>query len=596
MSISSGRNTELNEAKEDLRRQTTSTDSYEDWLKDAGVVDRTAQINIMKDLFGTRDMSLNKPISEMTSIEKLQAYSIQYGLLDDQFKAIGRDRDRDIPHTFEKIDEIFDPKFINRMINGVETKVRQWDSTKGLEDIIVKPNAVRNIIKAFLSPTTESELTGTSMDYYGAIDWKYGGDSHYKKLSAAEKILVLQRDITFMKGSTTWQEELQRQQLIASTETENKMETDPEKNWNKIMDKKASGFGNIKPGGSLYDRGLPLGFNLSKGRVGLNFDGGNAEGVQKLLMAMGRQNQTKFMNDQQRDRFENILHGSVETKDTGYDEFGMYIKGADGERYNLPQGKTITINGQEMPLEVWQNIKRAKKQKGLAFTAEFIRSQMALLGQGMPIGTQQALLEAGIGGAAELAIQTATAYAESITQTSFTEGVTRDERGNIIDDNRQKAPAAFQAAQGRAEAMGRESWNREQAANRTMSSGSLNIMHWLPAVEGVTDADREAFQNMARSHNQSVDTIAKDVKWGRSREQDLGGMRANAMVNAKRLRDTILKRIEGEKLAAANYASILGISAVSALATLRDQSQGEQTLMDQVAFQQRLDAMSSGVV
>jgi hypothetical protein len=121
-------------------------------------------------------------------------------------------------------------------------------------------------------------------------------------------------------------------------------------------------------------------------------------------------------------------------------------------------------------------------------------------------------------------------------------------------------------------------------------------MHWLPAVEGVTDADREAFQNMARSHNQSVDTIAKDVKWGRSREQDLGGMRANAMVNAKRLRDTILKRIADEKLAAANYASILGISAVSALATLRDQSQGEQTLMDQVAFQQRLDAMSSGVV
>ena len=448
-------------------------------------------------------------------------------------------------------------------------------------------SAVDQIKLNYLSSLDSSSTGGgASMDYYGAIDWKYGGDSHYKKLSAREKILVLQRDITFMKGSTTWQEELYRQQLIASTETENKMETDPEKNWNKIMDKKASGFENIQPGGSLYDRGLPLGFNLSKGRVGLNFDGGTTEGVQKLLMAMGRQNQTKFMNDQQRDRFENILHGSVETKDTGYDEFGMYIKGADGERYNLPQGKTITINGQEMPLEVWQNIKRAKKQKGLAFTAEFIRSQMALLGQGMPIGTQQALLEAGIGGAAELAIQQAEAYNETIYKT-------KDDRGMFID---MKAPAQFQAAQGRAEAMGRESWNREQAANRTMSSGSLNIMHWLPAVEGVTDADREAFQNMARSHSQSVDTIAKDVKWGRSREQDLGGMRANAMVNAKRLRDTILKRIADEKLAAANYASILGISAVSALATLRDQSQGEQTLMDQVAYQQRLDAMSSGVV
>jgi hypothetical protein len=396
-----------------------------------------------------------------------------------------------------------------------------------------------------------------------------------------------------MKGTTTWQEELYRQQLIASTETENKMETDPEKNWNKIMDKKASGFGNIQPGGSLYDRGLPLGIKDGKAFGGYVFRDGkrhegalpSTEGVQKLLMAMGRQNQTKFMNDQQRDRFENILHGSVETKDTGYDEFGMYIKGADGERYNLPQGKTITIEGQEMPLEVWQNIKRAKKQKGLAFTAEFIRSQMALLGQDMPIGTQQALLEAGIGGAAELAIQQAEAYNETIYKT-------KDDRGMFID---MKSPGIFQAAQGRAEAMGRATWNREQAAQRTGASGGVNVMHWLPTGEGVTDADRAAFQSLAKGHGLRLQAEVDKVKQG-GRERDLGGMRHEATQNAIQLRDRILKRIADEKIAAANYASILGISAVSALATLRDQSQGEQTLMDQVAYQQRLDAMSSGVV
>ena len=577
MSISSGRNTELNEAKEDLRRQTTSTDSYEDWLKDAGVVDRTAQINIMKDLFGTRDMSLNKPISEMTIIEKLQAHLIQYGLLDDQFKSIGRDRDR--PHTFEKIDETFNPKFINRMINGVETKVRQFDSPKGLENIVVKPNAVRNITEAFLSPTTESELTGTSMDYYGAIDWKYGGDSHYKKLSAAEKILVLQRDITFMKGTTTWQEELYRQQLIASTETENKMETDPEKNWNKTMDKKASGFGNIQPGGSLYDRGLPLGIKDGKAFAG------NAEGVQKLLMAMGRQNQTKFMNDQQRDRFENILHGSVETKDTGYDEFGMYIKGADGERYNLPQGKTITIEGQEMPLEVWQNIKRAKKQKGLAFTAEFIRSQMALFKKGMPIGTQQALLEAGIGGAAELAIQQAEEYNETIYKT-------KDDRGMFID---MKAPAQFQAAQGRAEAMGRATWNREQNQNKTVSSGGNGGGIVSRYNNSTTSADSASFAGLAASHDSQVREYGKEA-FERGKTINLTWLIHSTQAKAQALNASISARIAAERSLALQLGGQIGISQTEALVILRDQAQGEQTLRDMAAFQMRLDAMSSGVV
>lgn len=410
-------------------------------------------------------------------------------------------------------------------------------------------------------------------------DWQFGGNAIYQNMSAREKLIVLQRDQTFMKDTTTWQEEYQRQQLLAATEEDEKQETDPVKTWEDIMGKDAAGFGDVTP--SLYDRGLPLGI-----RDGKAF-GGNAEGVQKLLMAMGRQNQTKFLNDQQRDRFENILYGSVETKDTGYDEFGMYIKGADGERYNLPEGKTITIEGHEMPLEVWQNIKRAKKQKGLAFTAEFIRSQMALLGQGMPIGTQQALLEAGIGGAAELAIQQAEAYNETIYKT-------KDDRGMFID---MKAPAQFQAAQGRAEAMGRATWYKEQAKDSAFQTGGENVRYWVEQATGgqLTAEDNAAIKSLQSSHNAQVKTEA-DKAFQTGRKVNLLWLRRQTINNAKALGQSIANRLSQERQTASDFGSIIGISQTEALQILRDKSQGEQTLIDMLTYQQRLDAMSSGVI
>ena len=186
-------------------------------------------------------------------------------------------------------------------------------------------------------------------------------------------------------------------------------------------------------------------------------------------------------------------------------------------------------------------------------------------------------------------------YLQGITgQGGFSSYVTTvDSSGNLTTQHTTTAQA--NRAMASAERMGRESWNREQAAQRTGASGGVNVMHWLPTGEGVTDADREAFKSLAKGHSLRIKDEVDKVKQS-GRERDLGGMRHEATQSAIRLRDSILKRIANEKQAAADYASILGISAISALATLRDQSQGEQTLIDQVAYQQRLDAMSSGVV
>lgn len=186
-------------------------------------------------------------------------------------------------------------------------------------------------------------------------------------------------------------------------------------------------------------------------------------------------------------------------------------------------------------------------------------------------------------------------YLEGITgQGGFSSYVTTvDSSGNLTTQHTTTAQA--NRNMGAAEAMGRATWNREQAAQRTGASGGVNVLHWLPTGEGVTDADRAAFQSLASGHGSRLQEEINNVEQG-GRERDLTNMRNATIQSAIQLRDRILKRIADEKLAAANYASILGISAVSALATLRDQSQGEQTLMDQVAYQQRLDAMSSGVV
>ena len=392
-------------------------------------------------------------------------------------------------------------------------------------------------------------------------DWQFGGNNIYQNMSAREKLIVLQRDQTFMKDTTTWQEEYQRQQLLAATEEDEKQETDPVKIWESIMNKDAKGFGDSSS--SLYDRGLPSGMNYGRGGFAL---GSTAVGIQKLLMAMGRQNETKFMNDKQKELFDNITKGTVMTKDSGFDKFGMYIEGADGERYNLPERNLQKI------------IDQAEDRRRLYGDQGFIPTPLNLFGK---YGQED------LSRYAERPIQ------EGSVALSGTTTLVTDSSGNQTLEFTQASGDSFNRRN--AIAMGRATWYREQAAQRTGASGGVNVMHWLPTGEGVTDADRAAFQSLAKGHSLRINDEVDKVKQG-GRERDLGGMRHEVIQNAKRLRDSILKRIADEKQAAADYASILGISAVSALATLRDQSQGEQTLMDQVAFQQRLDAMSSGVV
>jgi len=54
--------------------------------------------------------------------------------------------------------------------------------------------------------------------------------------------------------------------------------------------------------------------------------------------------------------------------------------------------------------------------------------------------------------------------------------------------------------------------------------------------------------------------------------------------------------VAAERATALEFGNQLGISQNEALQILRDKSQGEQTLNDMLAYQMRLDAMSSGVV
>jgi len=585
MAISSGRNKEANEAKKDLRQQTTSTDSYEDWLKDAGVVDRTTQINIMKDLFGTMDLATSKPILEMTIMEKLQA-QLDNRFLNNQFKAIGRDRDR--PHTFEKIDETFDPKFINRMINGVETKVRQFDSPKGLENIVVKPNAVRNITEGLLAQPSAKD--GTMMNMYDGADWKYGGNPIYNKLSTQEKILVLQRDKTFMKDTTTWQEEYNRQLLIAATETENKMETDPTKlrdyfgTMGDFSNAMGANFKSTYLPSSILD-GMPIGKTLSPElieaykKLGIEYPQG--VGVQKLLMAMGRQNETKFMNDRQKERFKNITYGTVMTKDSGFDEFGMYIEGADGERYNLPQGQTVTtqvfnhLTGEyedrEIPLQAFKAQEEAARKRQLAFG-----DTRGVLGTG-GISFQQELLAAGVGGAANLAISQGQSYYRNVVYGEATGSMARSHAA--------------------AQALGRATWVKERAKDSAFQTGNENIRYWVERTAGtqLSAEDVAAINSLQSSHNEQV-KVEADKAFDTGKKVNLVWLRIQAQNNAKALGQSISNRIATERATALQFGNQLGISQNEALAILRDKSQGEQTLNDMLAYQMRLDAMSSGVV
>ena len=197
---------------------------------------------------------------------------------------------------------------------------------------------------------------------------------------------------------------------------------------------------------------------------------------------------------------------------------------------------------------------------------------------------------------ASSAISQAQQYAASITQTAFTEGVTRDERGRITDDNRQESPAANQAAEGQAQWLGRMTWYKEQNKNYTIKrggSGHSIVNHYVR--NAVSAEDRQAMTSLANSHDAQVREYGQEA-FDRGKDLDILWLRKQTENQAKALSASIGMRVAAEKATALEFGNQLGISQNEALQILRDKSQGEQTLNDMLAFQMRLDAMSSGVV
>lgn len=149
-----------------------------------------------------------------------------------------------------------------------------------------------------------------------------------------------------------------------------------------------------------------------------------------------------------------------------------------------------------------------------------------------------------------------------------------------------------------AQAMGRITWGKEQARDKTAQSSGENVRYWVERAVGaqnLTTEDNAAIQSLQASHNQQARELGERAfETGRA----INGLslRLSTQAAAKALGASIALRIQAEKAMALQFGNQLGISQNEALQILRDKSQGEQTLNDMLLFQQRLDAMSNGVV
>ena len=147
-----------------------------------------------------------------------------------------------------------------------------------------------------------------------------------------------------------------------------------------------------------------------------------------------------------------------------------------------------------------------------------------------------------------------------------------------------------------AQALGRATWGKEQAQNQTIHTGGNGmgiVNHYVK--NAVTAEDREAINSLGRSHDQQLKEAAQQA-FDSGRKKDMLWLRKQTENQARALSASIGVRIAAERATALQFGNQLGISQNEALQILRDKSQGEQTLNDMLAFQQRLDAMSSGVV
>ncbi len=144
--------------------------------------------------------------------------------------------------------------------------------------------------------------------------------------------------------------------------------------------------------------------------------------------------------------------------------------------------------------------------------------------------------------------------------------------------------------------LGRMTWYKEQNRNYTVSRGGSGhgiVNHYVR--NAVNDEDRQAMANLANSHDQQVREYGEEA-FERGKDLDILWLRKQTENQAKALSASISMRVTAERATALEFGNQLGISQNEALQILRDKSQGEQTLNDMLAYQQRLDAMSNGVV
>ena len=170
---------------------------------------------------------------------------------------------------------------------------------------------------------------------------------------------------------------------------------------------------------------------------------------------------------------------------------------------------------------------------------------------------------------------------------------------NRIVDGRVEstASASAQRSMAAAQAMGRATWHKERAKDSAFQTGNENIRYWVERTAGtqLSAEDVAAINSLQSSHNEQV-KVEADKAFDTGKKVNLVWLRIQTQNNAKALGQSIANRIAQERATALEFGNQLGISQNEALQILRDKSQGEQTLNDMVAYQMRLDAMSSGVV
>ena len=162
----------------------------------------------------------------------------------------------------------------------------------------------------------------------------------------------------------------------------------------------------------------------------------------------------------------------------------------------------------------------------------------------------------------------------------------------------QRTTGSQRRAMAAAQQLGRMTWYKEQNKNYTMSRGGSGkgiVNHYVK--NATTEEDRQAMDSLAASHDSQVRQYAQEA-FDLGRDIDILWLRKQTENQARALSASISARIAAEEAKATQFreAGLSSLSQQEALSILRDKAQGEQTLIDMLAYQQRLDAMSNGVV